>query len=158
MLLRQWYEVQEVLWQAWRRGLTAIAALAGPARVGKAAGAHYGARMKFLTALLLFVFAATSSCSKHPLDGGWTEHTQGAPRVLEFDAASDKVFVHAHGRTDGGSEHLNGTYTLTGTELSVAWEDGGKKLSFTGKLVGEHLELTDPAGSKVEFHHGGQAH
>ncbi len=114
--------------------------------------------MKFLTALVLLVLATLSSCSKHPLDGGWTEHTQGTPRVLEFDPASDKVFVHAHGRTDGGNEHMSGTYKLDGVQLTVAWEDGGKKLTFTGKIEGEHLELTGAGGEKVEFHHGGKAH
>ncbi|MEQ1631195.1 MAG: hypothetical protein ABL997_02405 [Planctomycetota bacterium] len=114
--------------------------------------------MKFLTVPLVLVLATLSSCSKHPLDGGWTEHTQGTPRVLEFDPASNKLFVHAHGRTDGGNEHMSGTYTLEGVKVTVAWEDGSKQLKYTGLIDGEHLALTGAGGEQVEFHHGGHAH
>lgn len=114
--------------------------------------------MKTRTVLATLFVLFAGACSEHPLHGGWKEQTQGTPRVLEFDSASDRLMVHAHGRTDGGEDHMHGTWKQEGDLLKVQWEDGATKVVLSGKQNGEKLELAGADGKVIEFLRGSSAH
>lgn len=114
--------------------------------------------MKTWTPAAVLLSLVLGSCSEHPLHGGWKEQTQGTPRVLEFDPKSDQLMVHMHGRTDGGPDHMHGTWKEEGEVLRLQWEDGATKVALQGKRNGDTLQLTGPDGKAVEFVRGGSAH
>jgi hypothetical protein len=99
-----------------------------------------------------------ASCSKHALQGGWREEGAQAPRVLEFDPNSSRLMVHAHGRADGGHEHLDGMYRLDGVTIHVEWVDGAASVAWDGSVQGDRMELKGKDGASVAFVRGGSAH
>ncbi|MGE3175527.1 MAG: hypothetical protein AB7O97_23085 [Planctomycetota bacterium] len=114
---------------------------------------------KIVLVLLWSCLPWLSGCSKHPLAGGWHQHVEsGEGLALQFDPASSRLIVHAHGRTDGGDEHMDGEYTMDGQTLTLHWMDGTKRVQWTGSLQGDHLELKGADGKALEFHRGGDPH
>lgn len=117
-------------------------------------------RSRFLLPLL-----ALASCSgpAHPLAGGWSQQLpDGKPGIhLEFDGKGEKVVVHAAPRADGTHGHPKATCTWDAATSTVSITgnlvDEGKSGTWTGRLDGDHLELS-AADGKLVFHRGGSAH
>jgi hypothetical protein len=118
--------------------------------------------LRFLHLLPLLLFAACSS--GHPLDGAWNEErADGAPGMsIEFEVKGTACEVHLAPRADGSHDHLDGaTYTFDAGTKAVTIKGklmgGGKADTWTGKIDGQHLELTSADG-KLTFHHGEHVH
>lgn len=113
--------------------------------------------------LLSLPILLLASCS-HPLAGNWSQELPGGAQgmSIEFDGKGDKVLVHTAPRPDGSPhEHVNGTYvwdsaTKTLTVKAKLMGDG-KADTWSGRLVGDDIELSSADG-KLTFHHGGDAH
>ena len=107
--------------------------------------------------LTLSLFAACgddkpANAAAKVLEGHWHEHLAGGGhgREIQFDLKGDEVMVHGAPREDGGHDHFYGKYTIDGDAMTVSWKEGGKELSFQGKLAGDKLTLTRD-GKSVEF-------
>lgn len=117
-----------------------------------------------LSSLLLF---AACSGDTHVLTGTWSQELpDGKAGVsLEFNATGDKVVVHGAPRADGGHGHpkFKPTWDLASKTLTLTRDgdeplvEGSKAETWTGKLVGDHLELSSADG-KLVFHRGGKPH
>lgn len=112
--------------------------------------------------LLSLPLLLVAACS-HPLAGSWSQELPGGAHgmSIEFDAKGDKVMVHTAPRPDGGHDHVSGTYvwdaaTKTLTVKAKLMGDG-KADTWSGKLVGDDIELSSADG-KLTFHHGGEMH
>ena len=118
---------------------------------------------RFLHLLPLVLFAACSH--SHPLDGAWNEErADGKPGIsIEFDTKGTACMVHLAPRADGGHDHLEGALTYTfdaatkAVTITAKLMGDGKAATWTGKIDGEHLEVTSADG-KLTFHHGEHAH
>jgi len=113
-----------------------------------------------LSSLLLF---AACSGDTHVLTGNWSQQLPDgkAGMSLEFNATGDKVVVHGAPRPDGGHSHpkVQPTWDAATKTLTLKGElvEGSKIDMWTGKLEGDHLELSSAEG-KLVFHRGGKPH
>src|SRR5688572_27996310 len=98
-----------------------------------------------------------AACSEHPLAGAWAP--EGKPdTTFEFQTGGDQLMVHID-RPDGSHGHgENATYTWTGGKLSMQWEDGGKKHSWSGAFENGKLALTSADGAKMTLVPAKSAH
>lgn len=114
--------------------------------------------LRFLPALLLL-----AACGDHhPLAGAWNQELPGGAHGMHitFDTKGDKVDIGLPARADGTHGHAHGTYTFDAASKTVTVKatlmGEGKADTWTGKLDGEHLELSSADG-KLTFHHGEHA-
>ena len=111
-------------------------------------------RCRFLAVLPLMLFAACSA-KTHPIAGTWTQETGTDATGANFMIDPTATKVHAH---PAGGGHFDGTCTYDDAAKTVTLKcklmGDGKSDAWTGKVDGEHLELTSPDG-KMKFHHGG---
>lgn len=111
---------------------------------------------------LLLLFAGCSG-DKHVLAGNWSQELPGDKEgmSLEFDDKGEKVMVHGAPRADGGHSHPKVTHTWDAATKTLTLKgelvEGSKVDSWSGKLDGDHLELTSAEG-KLVFHRGGTPH
>lgn len=119
--------------------------------------------MRFPTLRLVPLALLFAACGHHPLEGAWNQELPngGHGMHLAFDLRSDQALVGLTPRADGTHDDLRGTYTFdvaTGTLVLKAKLLGeGKADTWTGKIVGEDLELTSADG-KFTFARGAHAH
>ena|SRR5689334_852845 len=112
---------------------------------------------RFLRLLPLVLFAACSH--HHPLDGTWNQELAGGAKGMhiEFDVKSDNVEVGTAPRPDGTHDHKHGKYTFDAATKAITVKvklgDDGKEETWTGKLDGQHLELTAADGKPLKFAH-----
>ncbi|MCA8974143.1 MAG: hypothetical protein KDC98_05445 [Planctomycetes bacterium] len=107
------------------------------------------------------VLLALAACGSHPLDGAWNQELAGGGSglTLEFEVGGSRILGHQD--VDGQHSHIDGTYTFDESTMAVTVKGqlmgAGKADSWTGKVAGEHLELSSADG-KLEFHHGDHVH
>ncbi len=112
--------------------------------------------------LPLVVFAACGGPA-HPLAGAWSQELPEGKHgmSLEFDGKGEKVVVHGAPRADGTHGHPKATFTWDGAAKTLTLSGDlvteGKPGTWTGRLEGDHLELSSADG-KLVFHRGGEPH
>jgi len=121
--------------------------------------------MAFPSLRLLPLVLLAACTSSHPLDGSWNQELAGgaAGMSITFDVKGTACMVHTAPRADGGGhDHVTGTYTYDAAAKTVTVKaklmGDDKADTWTGKIGGEHLELSSADGKqKLTFHHGEHA-